>query len=182
MTNQLIPVFHGTISSETTLICNARNLHEFLEVGKMFARWIKDKMSEYEFVENQDYIIIANSGKKSGRGRPAVDYHLTLDTAKELAMVERNEKGRQIRRYFIECEKRLRQQQLPPAKKPQPCYRYHVVVTIKDTLLGGDITFCGKANTFRHIATGIATDLGYKPSGFTEVPEVLKNLIARQIH
>lgn len=65
MTNQLIPVFHGTISSETTLLCNARNLHEFLEVGKMFAHWIKDRMSEYEFVENQDYIIIANSGKKS---------------------------------------------------------------------------------------------------------------------
>lgn len=182
MAIQLIPIFNGNISSEPTLLCNARDLHTFLEAGKRFASWITERIAEYEFVENQDYVIISQNREKIGRGRPAIDYHLTLDTAKELAMVERNEKGRQIRRYFIECEKRLRQQQLPPAKKPQPCYRYHVVVTIKDTLPGGDITFCGKANTFRHIATGIATDLGYKPSGFTEVPEALKNLIARQIH
>lgn len=113
MTSQLIPVFNGTISNETALLCNARDLHAFLGVKKVFAAWITNRISEYEFIENQDYILLSNFGKQtSGRGgHNRKDYHLTLDTAKELAMVERNEKGRQIRRYFIECEKKLRSMQ-----------------------------------------------------------------------
>ncbi|EEW7588433.1 TPA: phage antirepressor Ant [Escherichia coli] len=111
MNAQLIPVFNGTISNETALLVNARDLHTFLDVGKRFASWIAERIAEYGFVENQDFMIISQVREKIGRGRPAKDYHLTLDTAKELAMVERNEKGRQVRRYFIECEKRLRQQE-----------------------------------------------------------------------
>ncbi|EMA3752537.1 antA/AntB antirepressor family protein [Salmonella enterica] len=111
MTSQLVPVFNGIISNETTLLVNARDLHIFLEVGKRFASWITERISEYGFVENQDFMIISQIREKIGRGRPTKDYHLTLDTAKELAMVERNEKGRQVRRYFIECEKRLRPQE-----------------------------------------------------------------------
>ncbi|EAM8427286.1 phage antirepressor Ant [Salmonella enterica] len=130
MTNQLIPVFNGTISNESVLLCDARKLHSFLEVGKMFANWIKDRLTEYEFVENQDYILICQNGQTKGRGgdRRSKDYHLTLDTAKELAMVERNEKGRQIRRYFIECEKRLHQQSstvLAPNRECLPKMVYH---------------------------------------------------------
>ncbi|EFT6059620.1 phage antirepressor Ant [Salmonella enterica] len=118
MTNQLIPVLNGTINNESVLLCDARKLHDFLEIGKRFASWITERLTEYKFVENQDYVIISQNREKIGRGRPATDYHITLDTAKELAMVERNEKGRQIRRYFIECEKQLRQQQTLPAPKP----------------------------------------------------------------
>ncbi|HGG6610194.1 TPA: antA/AntB antirepressor family protein [Salmonella enterica subsp. diarizonae serovar 50:k:z] len=116
MTTQLIPVFNGTINSEPTLLCNARDLHSFLAVGKAFAAWITSRLEEYGFAENQDYILLSNSGKQtSGRGgHNRKDYHLTLDTAKELAMVERNDKGRQIRRYFIECEKQLRQKSSEP--------------------------------------------------------------------
>ncbi|HAM4467202.1 TPA: phage antirepressor Ant [Escherichia coli] len=109
MTNQLIPVFDGTINNEPVLLCNARNLHAFLGIGKMFAHWIKDRLGEYGFVENQDFVIACQNWQAKGRGgHNRKEYHLTLDTAKELAMVERNEKGRQIRRYFIECEKKLR--------------------------------------------------------------------------
>ncbi|MBA8151237.1 antA/AntB antirepressor family protein [Escherichia coli] len=114
MTSQLIPVFNGTISNETALLCNARDLHAFLGVGKVFAAWITSRIAEYGFTENQDYILLSKTGKQSLGGRGGhnrKDYHLTLDTAKELAMVERNEKGRQIRRYFIECEKKLRSMQ-----------------------------------------------------------------------
>ncbi|ENT6145186.1 antA/AntB antirepressor family protein [Escherichia coli] len=115
MTSQLIPVFNGTIDNETILLVNARDLHSFLGVGRMFAHWVKERIAEYGFVESQDYILICQNGQTKGRGgnRRSKDYHLTLDTAKELAMVERNEKGRQIRRYFIECEKKFRQSLLP---------------------------------------------------------------------
>ncbi|ELT2924898.1 antA/AntB antirepressor family protein [Escherichia coli] len=115
MNSQLIPVFNGTIDNETTLLVNARDLHSFLGVGRMFAHWVKERIAEYGFVESQDYILICQNGQTKGRGgdRRSKEYHLTLDTAKELAMVERNEKGRQIRRYFIECEKKLRQSLLP---------------------------------------------------------------------
>ncbi|EDW9123533.1 transcriptional regulator [Salmonella enterica subsp. enterica serovar Braenderup] len=107
---QLIPVFNGTISNETTLLCNARDLHAFLEARKDFSTWIRVRIAEYGFTENQDFILLPHFGEqRKGRGgHNRKDYLLTLDTAKELAMVERNEKGRQIRRYFIECEKKLR--------------------------------------------------------------------------
>ncbi|WP_096978856.1 antA/AntB antirepressor family protein [Escherichia coli] len=123
MTSQLIPVFNGTIANETALLVNARELHSFLGVGKMFAHWIKDRLEEYGFVENQDYVIACQNGQAKGRGgHNRKDYHLTLDTAKELAMVERNEKGRQIRRYFIECEKKLRNR-APTTSSLPGCHR-----------------------------------------------------------
>ncbi|EED0553413.1 phage antirepressor Ant [Escherichia coli] len=127
MTTQLIPVFEGTISNEPTLLVNARDLHGFLEVGKDFSNWIRARINEYGFVEHLDYILFSpNLAKTLGRRRK--DYHLTLDTAKELAMVERNEKGRQIRRYFIECERKLHQQSstiLAPHRECLPKMVYH---------------------------------------------------------
>ncbi|HFW5272924.1 TPA: antA/AntB antirepressor family protein [Salmonella enterica subsp. enterica serovar Bullbay] len=130
MTSQLIPVFDGTINNEPTLLCNARDLHDFLGVGKRFASWITERIAEYGFVENQDYILISQNWETKGRGgdRRSKDYRLTLDTAKELAMVERNDKGRQVRRYFIECEKQLHQQSstaLAPHRECLPKMVYH---------------------------------------------------------
>lgn len=130
MTNQLIPVFNGTINNEPTLLCNARDLHAFLGIGKVFAGWIKARIEEYGLVENQDYIAIFQN-RKIGHGRGKIDYHLTLDTAKELAMVERNEKGREVRRYFIECEKQLLKTAsaitvATPAVTPQEIDAYNV--------------------------------------------------------
>ncbi|MBZ8401853.1 antA/AntB antirepressor family protein [Escherichia coli] len=128
MTTQLIPVFEGTISNEPTLLVNARDLHGFLEVGKDFSNWIRARLNEYGFVENLDYILFSpNLAKTPGRRRK--DYHLTLDTAKELAMVERNEKGRQIRRYFIECEKKLRNIQ-PVQAESQPQFTAEEIILL----------------------------------------------------
>ncbi|EJV8833333.1 antA/AntB antirepressor family protein [Escherichia coli] len=109
MTSQLIPVFNGTIANEITLLVNARDLHTFLGVGKRFASWITERIAEYGFVENQDYILVSPNREIKGRGgdRRSKDYHLTLDTAKELAMVERTEQGRAVRQYFIKCEEEL---------------------------------------------------------------------------
>ncbi|NGY15782.1 phage antirepressor Ant [Campylobacter sp. CFSAN093254] len=83
---------------------NVKFLFYFLEIDTKFADWIKNRISHYNFIENQDYIIELVYTK----GRPRKEYYVTLNMAKELCMVENNKKGRQARRYFIECEKRLK--------------------------------------------------------------------------
>lgn len=95
---------------------SARELHKFLEVGKDFSNWIKDRINKYDFVEGIDFEVFANSGENPNGGRPLIEYALTLDTAKEIAMVEGNERGKQARRYFIEVEKRYKARQLSPAE------------------------------------------------------------------
>lgn len=88
---------------------SARELHAFLEVGKVFAAWIQDRIDQYGFIENKDFVVFSNSGNNPSGGRPAKEYAITIDIAKELSMVERNERGKQARAYFIECERKLRQ-------------------------------------------------------------------------
>ncbi len=102
----LIPVFTGTIHDEQAQLIDARTLHRFLGIDTEFRKWIARRIEEYGFQEGEDFrsFLAESSG-----GRRSRDYHITLDMAKELSMVERNDKGRQARRYFIECEKRLQQ-------------------------------------------------------------------------
>ena len=108
---QFVNVFHGEINQTAEMLCNARDLHQFLGVGRDFSNWIKNRIKEYGFVKNQDFIIVQNLSSpklanSKARKQMMIDYHITLDMAKELAMVEKNAKGREIRRYFIECEKK----------------------------------------------------------------------------
>lgn len=95
---------------------NARDLHEFLESKKDFSSWIKDRIERYDFVENEDYVVLLPKvGEQTGRGgHNKIEYALSMDAAKELSMVEGNEKGKQDRRYFIECEKTLKEKVLSP--------------------------------------------------------------------
>lgn len=107
----LIPVFLEQFNGRYEQLVDARKLHDFLEVGRHYQSWIKERIDTYAFVENEDFLISQNGEIKNGRGgdRRSIEYHITLDMAKELAMLERNEKGRQARRYFIRCESRLRE-------------------------------------------------------------------------
>ncbi|WP_045158061.1 antA/AntB antirepressor family protein [Stutzerimonas stutzeri] len=121
MTQQLIPVFNGELDSRAQQLCDARDLHSFLGVGRDFSNWIKGRIEQYGFVEGEDYSpVLGNRGafdspnsanQTGGRGgdRRSIDYHLTLDMAKELAMVENNDQGRQVRRYFIAMERQARE-------------------------------------------------------------------------
>lgn len=93
-------------------LVDARELHSFLEVGKRFTTWIQDRIEQYDFAEGADYVVLEGL-PKLGAPTPSKDYAITLDMAKELAMLERNEKGREARRYFIECEKKLKGLQQP---------------------------------------------------------------------
>ncbi len=92
-------------------VVSARELHAFLEVDTRFADWIK-RMLDYGFAENIDYQVLLKNEKNPNGGRPQTDYALTLDTAKEISMLQRSEKGKQARRYFIQCEKRLKNKAL----------------------------------------------------------------------
>ena len=111
---QFVTVFHGEINQNTEMLCNARDLHKFLNVGRDFSNWIKNRIKQYQFVKGQDFIVVKNlsSPKRAtakSRQQVMIDYHITLDMAKELAMIENNEQGRKVRRYFIECEKQVLQ-------------------------------------------------------------------------
>ena len=118
--NELIPLQPQTINGNAVETVSARELHTFLGSKQDFSTWIKNRISEYDFVENQDFVVFhkkmentapqKNGAEKSmtydnWQGR--IEYYITLDMAKELSMVERNEKGKQARKYFIECEKKL---------------------------------------------------------------------------
>lgn len=94
------------INENNQLTVLARDLHEFLELGTKFNDWFK-RMLKYGFDENIDYVAVTQK-KVTAQGNKSeyIDYQLTLDMAKEISMIQRNEKGKQARRYFIETEKK----------------------------------------------------------------------------
>ena len=87
----LITVFEGEIGGVKTLVVDGRTLHQFLKSEQKFSDWIKVRLDDYGFVEHVDFLlhkVMKQNGQRGGHNR--VDYSLTLDMAKELAMVERN--------------------------------------------------------------------------------------------
>lgn len=105
--NELIKISQVRMKTDEVNAVNARDLHMFLESKTDFSNWIKRRIDEADAVENTDYTSFAKNGENQNGGRPQVEYIITLDLAKEIAMLERNQKGKEIHRYFIECEKQL---------------------------------------------------------------------------
>lgn len=99
---------------------NARELHEFLESGRQFSNWITQRIDSYGFVEGEDFITEL---LKSSGGRPSKEYYISIDMAKELSMVENNEKGKEARQYFIAVEKRAKAMALPNFNNPAEAAR-----------------------------------------------------------
>ena len=115
-----------TTNDDGKQLVSARELHEGLEVGRDFTTWIKGRINKYDFIENEDYTIVNlahQNGGASWGGNNRVDYIITTDMAKELCMVENNEQGRKYRKYFIECEKKLKQLQTPSYMIDDPIER-----------------------------------------------------------
>lgn len=108
--NQLIPINPRTINNQTIQTVSARDLHAFLEVGKDFSTWIKDRIEQFGFSEGADFVKFPEIGESTSKMK--MEYALTIDMAKELSMVERNQKGKEARLYFIECEKLAKQSTL----------------------------------------------------------------------
>lgn len=100
----LIQVSDRALGQEVVQAVNARELHEFLGSKQQFGNWIQNRIEQYGFIEGQDFTI----NKIIIRKATQIDYFITLDMAKELAMVERNDKGKQARLYFIACERKAK--------------------------------------------------------------------------
>lgn len=100
-------------------LVSARELHEFLEVTERFQQWFDKRTAKYSFEENEDFTgVKIFTAVNNGAKQELQDYAITIEMAKELSMVQNNEKGKQARKYFIQCEKKLKevansQQSLP---------------------------------------------------------------------
>ncbi len=98
------PTF-SIVVKDVPLGVDLRELHRDLESKRQFGNWADDKLSK--FVEGQDFEV-SNNPVKNSEGRPRIDYAVSIECAKHIAMLENTERGRQVRQYFIECEKALK--------------------------------------------------------------------------
>lgn len=108
-----ITAFAGSINNEEVTLINGEDLHAALGIKTRYSNWILRRIEEFGFVRNLDFIGVSKIGRTEAgffgqREIETTEYHLTLDMAKELAMVERSEIGRQVRRYFIQIENEYR--------------------------------------------------------------------------
>ena len=99
--NELINV---TLNENHEPVVSARQLHETLEVKTEYKKWFK-RMTEYGFTENEDFVKVTQKCLTSSTGQNITDHVIKLDMAKEIAMLQRNEKSKEVRKYFIQVEK-----------------------------------------------------------------------------
>ena len=98
--NELVPVYKTSTGEK---VVYGTELHKVLGVKSNYRDWVRNRLSDCEAIENEDFESFA---KNLAKGRPSLEHIIKLDTAKEMAMLERNEKGKQVRRYFILVEKK----------------------------------------------------------------------------
>ncbi|MGK4169550.1 antA/AntB antirepressor family protein, partial [Enterococcus hirae] len=103
----LIPIITNENNEQ---LVSGRDLHEFLGVNEKYTQWF-DRMVTYGFDENVDFISFSEKTEKPKGGRPSQDHAMSIDMAKEISMIQRTEKGKQARQYFIEVEKRSKQRE-----------------------------------------------------------------------
>jgi len=105
---EIVPIYENEKGEK---LINARELYIKLESKRQFGNWIKQRVEHYKFIEDQDFFTFnkfVKRDQKDNLGNTIKEYYLSIDMAKELCMVENNEIGRKIRKYFIEVEKRYR--------------------------------------------------------------------------
>lgn len=99
--NDLVPVYETSTGEK---VVNGRELHQVLQSGQDFSTWAKKRLTECDAEENKDYDLLHNSVEQVSGTKHRIDYIIKLETAKEMAMLERNEKGKQVRKYFVAVE------------------------------------------------------------------------------
>lgn len=112
---ELIKLNEQNINDQMIKTVNARDLHEFLGSKRKFSDWVKAKIDRLRLRENTDYVTVSQNCEIARGGyQTVIDYFVTLDVAKHIAMMENTDRGFEVRDYFIECERKLTEQhQLP---------------------------------------------------------------------
>ena len=99
------------IEREGRQLVSGRDLHEFLEIRTKYKDWFP-RMVEYGFEEEIDFIRVAQKRATNNLKNPVttvIDHAISIDMAKEISMIQRTEKGKAARQYFINCEKKLKE-------------------------------------------------------------------------
>lgn len=164
--NEIIPISSHTIGADSVPTVNLRQLHAKLESMQHFSNWAKSRLEEAMATEGVDYLTNKKiSQGKDGSRRPLTDYYVTLDTAKHIAMLERNERGREIRAYFIEAEKTLR---AAPARNmgPVELARLHLAAALRLEQTGAALEMLVPLNGYGEIAANGRAKLGLRRAAF----------------
>lgn len=131
--NELVPVQK---QKDGSVVVSGRDLHNFLDVKTKYADWFK-RMSEYGFDENVDFVVFLKNEKDDtafGGSRKITDHAMTLDMAKEISMIQRTERGKQARQYFIQVEKMYKQNQLPQTPEEKLALTMQVTNRLNDRM------------------------------------------------
>lgn len=105
------PFVEVELNGKVQLGVNARDLHKMLESKQDFSTWIKRRISQCGFEEGFDYVKLHQKMELSKTGQTSIEYIISVDMTKHLGMMERNKKGHEIRKYYIEQEELARQMQ-----------------------------------------------------------------------
>lgn len=111
---ELVKIERNQIAGKTVQTANARELHTFLAVKKDFSDWIKAQIKRAMLADGADYITVPQKGE--GGKFTAIEYHLTIEAGKHIAMLAGTAKGKEVREYFIECERRATTAPSSPAQ------------------------------------------------------------------
>jgi len=103
------PFIEVELNGKVQLGVNARDLHKMLDVKSDFSHWINRRIKQCGFEENYDFIKVVKKDELSKTGQWITEYIISVDMTKHLGMMERNEKGHEIRKYYIEQEELARQ-------------------------------------------------------------------------
>lgn len=158
--DNLVPVY---VTSTGDHVVYGSDLHKVLEVKSKFADWIKLRFADVEAVKDADYTVFSKILEK---GRPQKDFIIKLDTAKEMAMLERNAKGKSVRRYFIDIEKRYKQE-LPSNDTER--LDQHII-----TLAQGHVALRNDVNTLKQEMHDLKDDLPIFPAEAEKITLAVK--------
>jgi phage anti-repressor protein len=104
------------VGDELTPTINGRELHRELGVGKDYTNWAKAQIKRGGFIENSDFVVLAQKGVNLAGGRPSAEYHFTVEAGKHIGMLSGTAKGREVREYFLECERRVKSAAVPAVR------------------------------------------------------------------